>query len=259
MYLCEENYFSLEAEKEYCGSTQFKRFYECPAKAMAIINGEWQEEPTNSQLIGSYVDASISKTLDIFKVKHPEIFKKDKTLKSEFVLAEKIVEAIRKDSLFNKYVSGDNQRIFTGEIEGLKFKVKTDSFFEKQNACVDLKVVKDFEPIWNEETRQKENFVDYWKYTWQAAIYSEIIRQNIGKLPKFYIAAITKEKYPDKVIMNVSENDLLYNLEIIKSLIPGTKAIKEGISVATRCEKCDYCKATKRLTKIIDYHDLCLM
>ena len=39
MYLCEENYFSLEAEKEYCGSTQFKRFYECPAKAMAILNG----------------------------------------------------------------------------------------------------------------------------------------------------------------------------------------------------------------------------
>lgn len=256
MELCEENYFSPEMERKYCGSTQFKRLCECPAKAMAILNGEWIEKKTPSMMIGSYVDAAISGTLDIFKAKNPEIFKKDGTLKAEFVKAEQIVNAIENDEMFNKYVSGNNQRIFTGEIEGLPFKVKADSYFEDKNVCVDLKVLKDFEYIWNNNTKERENPIDYWKYTWQAAIYSEIIRQNTGKLPKFFIAAITKEEYPDKEIMNISEQDLLINLEIIKSMIPIVKDIKEGKAEAVKCGKCDYCKATKKVTHIIDYRDL---
>ena len=256
MILTEENYFSQEAEKEYCGSTQFKRFVDCPAKAMAILNGEWVEEKTSALLIGSYVDAAISGTLDIFKAKNPEIFKKDGTLKAEFVQAEKIVNIIENDPMFKKYVSGDNQRIFTGEIEGLKFKIKTDSFFEDKNVCVDLKVLKDFEYIWNNEQKEKQNPIDYWRYTWQAAIYSEIIRQNTGKLPQFFIAAVTKEKEPDKNIMLIPEDVILYNLETIRGLIPNVKAIKDGTIEATRCEKCDYCKSTKKINKIIDYRDL---
>ena len=254
--LCEENYFSSAMEWQYCGSSQFKRFCECPAKAMAMLRGEWIEEKTDSLLVGSYVDAYMSGTLETFKEQNPEIFTQKGELKANFKKAEDIINRIENDELFKKYISGDHQTIFTGEIEGLKFKIKADSFFKDKNVCTDLKVVKDFEFIWNNKTGRKENFVEYWHYDWQAAIYSEIIRQNTGKLPAYFIAAITKEKYSDLALLNVSEQDLLIQLEIVKSMIPYVKAIKEGKENATRCEHCDYCRATKKLTQIINYRDL---
>lgn len=254
--LTEKNYFSSEIEWKYCGSTQFKRFCECPAKAMAILKGEWIEEKTDSMLVGSYVDAYMSGTLDIFKEQNPEIFTQKGELKAQFKKAEDIIRRIENDEMFKKYISGDNQKIFTGEIEGLPFKIKADSFFEDKAVCTDLKVVKDFEPIWNNRTGTKENFVNYWHYDWQAAIYSEIIRQNTGTLPKYFIAAITKEKHSDLALLNISQEDLLLNLEIVKSMIPMVKAIKEGKEEATRCECCDYCKENKKISKIINFRDL---
>lgn len=254
--LCEENYFSSAMEWQYCGSSQFKRFCECPAKAMAMLRGEWIEEKTDSLLVGSYVDAYMSGTLETFKEQNPEIFTQKGELKANFKKAEDIINRIENDELFKKYISGDHQTIMTGEIEGIKFKIKADSFFKDKNVCTDLKVVKDFELVWNNRTGRKESFVEYWHYDWQAAIYSEIIRQNTGILPKYFIAAITKEKYSDLALLNVSEQDLLIQLEIVKSMIPYVKAIKEGKAEATRCEHCDYCRATKKLTKIINYKDL---
>lgn len=256
MELDEKSYFSPEMEWEYCGSTQFKRFCECPAKAMAILKGKWIEEKTDSMLVGSYVDSYMSGTLDTFRELNPEIFTQKGELKAQFKKADDIIKRIENDQMFKKYISGDNQRIFTGEILGLKFKVKADSYFEKPNVCTDLKVVKDFEPIWNKRTGKKESFIEFWHYDWQAAIYSEIIRQNVGTLPKYFIAAITKEKHSDLVLLNISEEDLLLNLEIIKSMIPTVKAIKEGKEEATRCEHCDYCRESKKITRIINYRDL---
>lgn len=256
MILTEENYFSPEAEMIYCGSSQLKRFCDCEAKAMAVLKQEWADKPTTSLLIGSYVDAAISKSLDIFKAQHSEIFKKDGTLKSEFVKAEEIVNRIENDSMFFKYVNGKHQQIFTGEISGIKFKIKTDSFFEDKNVCVDLKVLKDFNYIWNDDEKERQNPIDYWKYTWQAAIYSEIIRQNTGTLPMYFIAAATKEEETDLALLNIPQEVLLGKLEIIKELIPRIKLLKEGKTDPIRCEKCNYCKATKKITKIIDYREL---
>ena len=257
--LTEQSYFSPEMEWQYCGSSQFKRFCECPAKAMAMLKGEWVEEKTDSLLVGSYVDAYMSGTLEQFKEQNPEIFTQKGELKAGFRKAEDIINRIENDELFKKYISGDHQTILTGEIEGLPFKIKVDSYFKDKNVCTDLKVVKDFEGIWNNKTNRKENFIEYWHYDWQAAIYAEIIRQNTGVLPKYFIAAITKEKYSDLALLNIPEQDLLMQLEIVKSMIPYVKEIKEGKVPATRCEHCDYCRSTKKLTKIINYHDLGLI
>lgn len=257
--LTEQSYFSPEMEWQYCGSSQFKRFCECPAKAMAMLRGEWVEEKTDSLLVGSYVDAYMSGTLEQFKEQNQEIFTQKGELKAGFRKAEDIINRIENDELFKKYISGDHQTILTGEIEGLPFKIKVDSYFKDKNVCTDLKVVKDFEGIWNNKTNRKENFIEYWHYDWQAAIYAEIVRQNTGILPKYFIAAITKEKYSDLALLNIPEQDLLMQLEIVKSMIPYVKSIKEGKEQATRCEHCDYCKATKKLTKIINYHDLGLI
>ena len=253
--LCEENYFNKENELKYCGSSQIKSFMDCEARTMAKINGEWEEEPSTSLLVGSYVDSAVSGTLDIFKAKHPEILKKDGSLKAEYVKADYILNRIERDELFMKYISGDHQTIMTGEIENVPIKIKIDSYFSDK-AIVDMKCVKDFEPIWNNEAKTKENFIDYWKYTLQGALYQEIVRQNTGKRLPFYIAAVTKETEPDIVVAGIPDEVLDIELEKIKEILPKIKMIKDGILEPSRCEKCNYCKFTKTLTKVIDYRDI---
>ncbi len=77
MKLVEENYFSEEAEKFYTGSSQIKAFMKCEAKELSKINGTWKDEPSKALLVGSYVDAAVSETLDVFKAQHRFIAGKD--------------------------------------------------------------------------------------------------------------------------------------------------------------------------------------
>lgn len=253
--ITEETYFSKENELKYSGSSQIKSFMDCEARTMAKINGEWEEEPTTALLVGSYVDAAVSGTLDMFKAKHPEILKKDGTLKAEYIKADYILNRIERDELFMKYISGDHQTIMTGEIANVPIKIKIDSYFPDK-AIVDMKCVRDFEPVWNNETKTRENFIDYWKYTLQGALYQEIVRQNTGKRLPFYIAAVTKETEPDIVVAGIPDEVLDIELEKIKEILPKIKMIKDGILEPSRCEKCNYCKFTKTLTKVLDYRDI---
>lgn len=253
--LYEENYFDMANEKKYCGSSQIKSFMDCEARTMAKINGEWEEGSTTALLVGSYVDAAVSGTLDLFKAKHPEILKKDGSLKSEYVKADYILNRIERDELFMKYISGNHQTIMTGKIANVPIKIKIDSYFPDK-VIVDMKCVRDFEPIWNNETKTKENFIDYWKYTLQGALYQEIVRQNTGKKLPFYIAAVTKENEPDIAILGIPDEELEKQLDIIKEILPRISNIKNGLISPDRCEKCDYCHYTKKLSKVIDYRDI---
>ena len=256
--LTEENYFSEENNWKYAGSSQIKSFCDCEARTIAELKGEWQRPTNTSLLVGSFVDASVSGTLEEFTKEHPEVFKRDGTLKSEYVQATYILERMQRDELFSKYLSGDHQTIMIGNIEEVPIKIKIDSY-HKDKAIVDLKCVKNFEPIWNPVTKEKENFVDYWKYTWQGALYQEIVFQNTGKKLPFFICAVTKELEPDLAILSIPQDILDEKLNTIKAILPSIKEIKEGKQQPTRCEHCDYCKSTKKITKIINYQDLDLI
>lgn len=271
--LLEENYFSKENEIKYTGSSQIKSFVSCPAKEKAILNGEWIEEKTTSQMVGSYVDAAMSGTLDVFKAQNPELFKRDGTLKAEFLQAEKICERVERDPLFKKYISGNHQTIMTFMFDiinrkwmkyndddevpknHIPIKIKIDSFFPDK-AIVDLKVVKDFQPIWNPEIQRKENFIDYWNYTLQAALYQKGVEINTGKQLPFFIAAVTKEKEPDLALLSIPQEILDKKLALLEEDLPTVYDLKHNMVEPYRCECCDYCKATKVLNRIIDYRDL---
>ena len=239
------NYFSDNNNRKYCGSSQFKSFLKCPARAMAELNGEWKQEESIALLVGSYVDAYFEGTLDSFKAQHPEILKKDGTLKAEYVKADEIIARVNQDDLFMKYMGGQKQVIRTGYIEGVPFKIKMDSY-HKGKAIVDLKVIKDFEPIWNEDRAIKQDFIQYWGYDIQAAIYQAIEGNNLP----FYICAATKEKTPDYDVIQIPQTWIDSAMAIIKNEIGIIDAYKRGEIEAPRCEKCDYCRATKRLIRV---------
>lgn len=255
--LTRENYFSPENSLKYMGSSQFKDFKSCEAGALARVRGELGELSSTALLVGSYVDAHFDGTLNIFIAQHPEIITKSGTLKSDYEQANAIIRRAESDEFFMKFMDGEKQVIMTGEIEGVPVKIRIDSYHAGKT-IVDLKCMRDFKPIWSEEERTKLPFVEMWGYDIQGAIYQEIARQYVEsdrKLP-FIIAGLTKEKVPDLAIISIPQDVLDDALFTVRSSIRRYDDIKHGLIEPVRCEHCDYCKATKKLSRIIDYREI---
>lgn len=248
------NYFSQNNNRKYSGASQFKSFMRCSAQALAELNGEWVREDTTALLVGSYVDSWFEGTLDEFKKEHPEVFKKDGTLKAEYVQAETIIARVQQDELFMEYMGGRKQVIKTGYIEGIPFKIKMDSY-HKGKMIVDLKVIKDFKPIYDEDEGCYVDFIRYWGFDIQAAIYQAV---EGNRLP-FYICAVTKEKTPDLKVIQIPQPWIDSALELVKHNIEMIDMIKHGEMPPIRCEHCDYCKSTKKLTRVISAEELLLV
>lgn len=252
MNLTAENYFSPENQLAYMGSSQFKAFLSCPAAALAEIRGEYRQEESTALLVGSYVDAYFEGTLDLFRAKHPELFKRDGTLKSDYVQAESIIQRMERDEMYMRYMSGQKQIIMTGEIADVPFKIKVDSYHPGK-CIVDQKVMKDFEDQWNPDEGCRQPYWQFWKYDYQGAIYREIVRQNTGDTLPFMIAAATKQKVTRLQIGQIVPERLDYCLDIVKHEAPRFAAMKRGEVEADRCEQCDYCAETAVLSEVVEY------
>lgn len=250
--LNEGNYFSNEMNMKYTGSSQIKSFIDCEARTLAELKGEWDEPKSDSLLVSSYIDEAVSGTLDMFKEQNPQIFTQRGELKAQYKIAEKVVEQIKADPMFHKYVNGEHQVIMTGEISNVPIKIKIDSYF-KDKAIIDLKAIRDLKLIFNEETHQKENFINYYDYLIQASLYQEIVRQNTGKQLPFIIAACTKQEYSERVLLSIMQDELDTKLEFIKGYLPHIQELKEGKIEPTKCGKCNYCKSLAKCDKIYEY------
>lgn len=246
MRLTNKNYFSTEASREYFSVSQYKSFCKCEACTMAEIRGEWKTEPSKSMLVGSYVDAYFSNELEEFTAEHPEIFTKSGTLRSEFAKAEQIIERIKSDEFASNLLSGATQTIMTGELFGYNWKIKVDSLFE--GLIVDLKCMKDFEDIYVEGQGRQPWWLA-WGYDIQGAVYQAIVEQNTDEKMPFVLMAATKETVTDIEAIHIPDEVLADALNIIKARIDRFAEIKAGITEPIRCEKCNYCKHTKKLTK----------
>lgn len=256
MKLTQRNYFSKKANLENMSVSQFKSFEKCQAAALAEIKGKYKREQTTALLVGSYVDAYFEGTLDQFKKQNPEIFKRDGTLKAEYIQAEAIIGRIEKDKLFMKHMSGEKQVIMTGEICGVPVKIKVDSLHPDK--IDDLKIVKDFEPIYHAEKGLLPWF-EYWGYDLQGGVYQEIVRQNTGKTLPFFLAAATKEKITDIDVLHINQKSLDFAFDHFKANVELYDAIKKGIIEPERCGKCEYCKSTKKLTEPTDSEEYYLI
>jgi hypothetical protein len=213
--------------------------------ALAEIRGKYVREETPSLLVGSYVDAYFDNELEAFKATHPALFKKDGSLKAEYIQAEQIIERIKRDRLMMKYLAGgQRQVIMTGEIEGVPIKIKIDTLHPDK--IVDGKIMKDFAPIYVED-KGRLMWWEAWNYDTQGAVYQEIVYQNTGKRLPFFLSAATKEKVTDIDILHIEQSHLDFAMDEFKRDIIGFDAIKKGIVKPDRCESCDWCKETKKL------------
>lgn len=248
MVLTADNYYSQEANFTYMSVSQFKSFECCEAAAMAELRGEYQPPKTTAFLVGSYVDAWFEGSLDSFKMHNPEIFKRDGSLKADYIQAERIIGRVRRDRIFMDYMAGEKQRIFTGELFGTKWKIKTDSWFPDKQ--VDLKIVRTLEPIMG------VSFITYWNYDMQGGVY-QIIEYQYSKIMKpFFIAAATKEEPTNMEVIHIPQYALDEALSYIEHRMPHVLAVKRGGLPPERCGVCPYCRSTKILTGPIDMEDV---
>lgn len=256
MELNNENYFSTDMQMEYMGASQFKSFLDCPARTMAEIKGEYERPVSKALLMGSYVDAFFSNEMDSFMDQHPEVFKKDGSLKADYLLCEKAIARASRDPLFMTYaMGGDHQTIMTGELFGSKYKIKMDAYHGRDK-IVDVKFMKDIKPIYKDGTWM--DFVSYWGYARQLYIYQQIEAQNSkdGRLLPCYLAVITKEEEPDLHLFEIPQWRLNSEAAVIEHYTPIFQAYKDGTKEPPRCENCAYCHRTKVLTKPEQYADL---
>lgn len=267
-----ENYYALETNMAYMGSSQFKSFQRCEAATLAELRGEWVAPTTPALLVGGYIDAWFSGELPVYQAQHPELFKRDGTLKAEYLKAQDIIARMESDELYSLLMSGQKQAIRTGFIAGVPFKIKIDSLLDGDTcrkiaerfpktqaalgfcdgAIVDQKAMRDMAAVWSEEDRCRLPFVEAWGYDTQGAIYQAVD----GHMLPFILAVGTKEDSPDLAALYISDEDLAAKLHEVEDLAPRYQAIKEGRIHPTCCEHCAYCRATKRLDAILNYKDL---
>ncbi len=267
-----ENYFEPEIQMAYMGSSQFKAFDRCEAAALAALRGEYVPPASTALLVGGYVDAHFSGTLPLYQGQHPELFKRDGTLKADYTHAQDIIARLERDELYRLLMSGDKQVIRTGEIAGIPFKIKIDSLLGADaceriaelfpeaatafgfcdGAIVDQKVMRDMASVWGSREHQRVTFVEAWGYDVQGAIYQAVE----GHMLPFILAVGTKEASPDLDALYISDADLAAKLAEVEDRAPRYQAIKEGREPPRRCERCDYCKAAKKLKTIRNYREL---
>ena len=251
MELNSSNYYSVEANQEYWSASIVKEFLDCPARAYAEMTGAYKRQYSAALMIGSYVDAYFEGTLDDFKQEHPEICKRDGTLKSDYLKADQMISRAASDPVFMEYMDGEKQAIKTGNVAGFPFRSKFDVY--KQGVrIVDLKTAKDTRPVYK-AGQGRMTFADAWNWPLQMAIYQAV---EGNRLP-CYLAVITKEEPPDIELVEIPQEKLDAELEFLAEKMPYFDAIKQGIIEPDRCENCAYCRATKKLTfpKELDYFE----
>lgn len=261
MVLTAENYYSKEANKEYMSVSQYKDFagtygkMACEFSAIEKLEERWAQKKTTPLLVGSYVDSHFEGTVGEFKKETPEIFTQDGGLKAPYIQADKIIERMERDPLFMMYMSGKKQVIMTAELFGTKWKIKIDSYAEGI-AITDLKVVESItKPKWVRDIGYLD-FIRYWGYDIQGAIYQEVVYRNTGLRLPFYIAAGTKEEEPNIEVIQVTQNYLDEAKNMVEMNMPRILRVKNGEVEPDRCEMCDCCRHTKVLKRPISITNL---
>lgn len=248
------NYHSVEANQRYFSVSQVKEFLDCPARAMARINGEWDPPLTKALLMGSYFDAWVEGTLEQFKAEHPEILNsRTGELKADYQQVDEIIKRVQTDEVFMEYLRGDKQKIITFNLFGAPFKMKMDVYL-KGERIVDTKLMRSMERIMG------ISFVEHWKYDWQTAIYAEgeYIRNRKKNKQRLetYLAVATKEDETDLGVVHIPRWRNEECLAEIKKIMPRLIAYKNRELEAPGCGICPYCRSVKKLTGPIDFESV---
>ena len=266
--LTRDNYFSIDADRKYMSVSQYKSFREeyggCEAMAVAKLNGEYIQPPKEVFLEGSYVHSWNDGTQDEFKANNPDMYSSQGAtkgqLKSTFKHCNKMIEVLESDPFALKALAGEKEIIFTAEMFGTQWKIMIDSYQPKLKILTDLKTLKDIEgKFWNKGSNSYENFIRHYGYDLQLSMYAEIerIANNRPSEDWFipHMVVVTKQETPDHEVIYFDKEMIRSKLFEVEQFLPRVIQVKNGQAKPVRCEKCDYCRGTKKLKTAKHYSE----
>lgn len=252
MILTPENYFSIEADKEYMSVSQFKNFRSCEAEALHDL--ETPDTTYKSAFLeGHLFEELVAGDSKLFIAQHPEMISSRGStagqLKSEFQRVLKAAEKFNSQKFFKDIIEKcEKQVILTGEICGVPVKCCLDLFDRKTFSIYDIKCMKDFNEQWSKEEKKYIPWYYAWGYVLQLAVYRLIVKQNFNSEPKeVALLAATKEEIPDIQALKFDEYLLGLELEEFKNNIKHYDNLKKGIEKPVACGYCEYCKKMKQI------------
>jgi len=261
-----EDYYSVASARQYWSISQYKRFRECEARALAELEGEWEDQRDNTALLVGNMVHSYFESPEAHKKFMDEnadamISKAGKTkgqLKADFLVGQRMIERLEADKQFMEYYVGQKEIAVTGEIGGVEFKGKIDCLNVEKGYFVDIKTTKsDIDSmVWVQDEASGRNiqarWFEAWGYVLQMAAYKKMLKEQYGKEFTPVIYAVTKEPTPDtRAIVFQSQEKLDYELSELSMLIKHLDDVKKGKEEAKPCGHCEYCK-TKALSQRVE-------
>lgn len=255
MIISKENYYTPEADLNTFSVSQYKLFKQCEAKALAKVKGEYRQADNDAFLLGKYVHSWSEGTLEEFKNENPALFSTRGAtkgqLKSSFMVANKMIETLEKDSVCMKFLEGEKEVLIQGELFGVKWRGMVDILNINKGFFADLKTTQGIYKKYS-----GFNFIENYGYIEQMAVYRELIKQQFGKDLIPYIVAVTKEDIPDKAVIRIDKGYTDSKLQEMEFYVERFQAIKDGKVDPVSCGSCDYCKSVNKVSRILSLSDL---
>lgn len=258
-----EDYYGQEANYAYMSASQLKSFLgtpgmrACEERAVAELSGQYERPASDALTIGGYVDVMLTGTereQHEFRDAHPEMISSrgptKGQLKAQYKSVNDMVARAFEDKanggIFMRALEGEHQKVLTGEICGHAFKGRLDVLGD--GFITDLKTVENVNKRYFREGYW--DFISWWGYDLQGAIYQELAYQNTGWRLPFYIAALSKQTPCDIDLIQVPQYRLDEAMErVTKQALDRIAMLKTGEVAPNRCDTCDWCRMTKVIRK----------
>ena len=258
-----EQYYGTDANMKYMSASQIKSFLgtpgiaACEERAVMEAQSRWTRPESKALIVGSYIDVMLTGTEDeqhAFRESHPEMISSrgptKGQLKSEYKVADAMIARAFEDAdnggIFMKSLTGEHQRVVTGEINGYAFKGRLDVLGD--GFITDLKTVENVNKRYYNEGYW--DFIGWWGYDLQGAIYQELVYQETGNKLPFFIAALSKQTPCDIDLIQIPQDRLDEAMSrMTQSALDRIAALKNGEENPKRCGRCDWCRSTKVIKK----------
>ena len=279
--LNKDNYYDV---KDVLSASTIKSFEQCEAAALASIRGDYARPSTTALLVGGYIDAALDSDAELekFRAAHPEIINsRTGALKADFQRAEDVVNRCISDPLFRALTidspAEGHQYIVLGSIgvttsgEPIPCKGKLDFLLQPDyllslaemfpawadyfrdcansgGLIVDLKSAASTDEQWSDDVGCRIPWVQAWHYDRQLAVYRELYRQMLGKVLPVMVLVCTKEQSPSLLPLTIDPGTLDEGLAEATAMAPRVwHLMTTDQPDPRRCEKCAYCRMTRRL------------
>lgn len=255
-----KDYYSRESAIRYWSISQYKRFRECEARALAELQGDWTDTRDNTALlVGNYVHSYFEgeEAHEEFKKMNGSemISSRGATkgqLKKDYLVAEHMIDALKSDQNFTAIYQGEKEAAITGLIGEVEFKGKIDCLNVDRGYFVDIKTTKGSidDTVWNGQERVY--WFEAYGYVLQMATYKTMLEAKYNKPFEPIIYAVTKETPPDTRAIRIQNLDAMQlELDVLAQNIKHLDAVKKGIEKPKPCGHCEYCRANQLTQRVM--------